>query len=70
MGGEEWGWRPGGGAGRVKGQSRWYAPQTMTGSLECGGCGHPGGRGVVVMGGEAEQMGWGHVDFILNADLF
>lgn len=34
------------------------------------GCGCSGGRGGVVMGGAAEQMGWGHVDFALNADLF
>lgn len=38
--------------------------------LECGGCDRPGDRGVVVRGGEAGQMDWGHVDFALKADLF
>lgn len=27
---------------------------------------HSVGRGVVVMRGEAEQMGWGRVEFVLN----
>ena len=70
MGGVEWGWCPGGGAGRGE------APEQMVRSANNGW--EPGrwglrsfrGRGVVVMGGEAEQMGWGHVDFALNADLF
>lgn len=32
--------------------------------------GSSGGRGVTLLGGEAEQMGWGHMDFALNTDFF
>lgn len=56
--GVEWGWHPGGGAGSVK------APEQMACSADSGwepgtrGCSRSGGGGVVVMRGEAEQMGW------------
>lgn len=56
-----------GGGGRH--QSRWCAHEQWP-DLECGGCDRPGDRGVVVMGSEAEQRGWGHMDFALKADLF
>lgn len=43
----------------------------MPGCLELGGLGHSGSSGgLVVVGGEAEQMVWGLVDFAVNADLF
>lgn len=68
--GVEWGWHLGGGAERVNAPEQMVCSANNGRSLERGGCGRSGGRGGVVMGGEAEQMGWGHVDFALNADLF
>lgn len=59
-------WHPGGGAGSVK------APEQMACSADSGwepgtrGCSHSGGRGVVVMRGEAEDMGWARVAFVLS----
>lgn len=70
MGGVEWGWHPGGGAERVNSPEQMVCFANNAGSLEHGGCGCSGGRGEVVRRGMAEQMGWGHVDFTLNADLF
>ena len=64
--GVEWGWNPGG----VKAPEQMVCYANNAGSLQHGGCGCSGGRGGVVMGGTAEQMGWGRVDFALNADLF
>lgn len=68
--GEEWGWHPGGGAERVNAPEQMVCSANNAGSLEHGGCGCSGVRGGVVIGGTAEQMGWGRVDFALNADLF
>ena len=41
---------------------------TLAACLERGGCPHPGGRGRVGRGGEAEQVGGDGL--VLNADLF
>lgn len=64
--GAEWGRHPGGGAGSGR------APEQMARSADSGwepgtrGCSHAGGRGGVLVRGEAEQMGWGRVEFVLS----
>lgn len=50
-------------------QSRWHIPGTMTAAWDVGAV-VVQGQGWVVTRGEAEQMGWGNVDFALNAHSF